>query len=120
MNKPKVKIHQYLRRAGEKNSHHILRPQRGGMNVVSNLLEIDIYRHDALHLLFEYKTLREIIALLKNYNSNKDFLRSINHYYKHLAFRLLFGNKKLPEIITLLQRVQRAKDTQWIKLKLTA
>jgi len=119
-NSRKVRIHQFRYKAGVKNKHHILKPNRGGMTIDYNLLKIDVLKHDAFHYIFKEKTLREVIALLKRKRDNKDFLRSIKKEYKHAAFRLLFGNKRIDEIIHLLQRVQRAKDSQYIKLKLTA
>ncbi|MFA6514652.1 MAG: hypothetical protein WCT42_00075 [Candidatus Paceibacterota bacterium] len=114
-------MHGFKNRAGWNDEHHIKTPcSRGGETIDSNLLLIDVYRHDAWHLLFSNQTLREIIAHLKNYCSTKDFLLSVNNYYKHPAFRLLFGSKPLNEIIALLLRIQHAKDSQRIRIKLAA
>jgi len=47
------------------NKHHLKPKSRGGQNLDSNLLKMDISRHNAWHLLFENLTLDEIIKLLE-------------------------------------------------------
>ncbi len=123
MDKPfqrkKVKIHEFKTRAGVLDEHHLTAGSRGGESLDYNLLLIDIYRHDAWHLLFMKSTLGEIIAIFSNAKSVKLMLRSIDDYYKYPAFHLLFGRKTLEEIILLLKRVKRLKEAQRYYLKLT-
>jgi hypothetical protein len=52
-------------RSGKFNKHHLTPKQRGGQRIESNLLRMDISRHNAWHLLFSNLTLLEIIDLLK-------------------------------------------------------
>jgi hypothetical protein len=52
-------------RSGTFNLHHLRPKSRGGSSTESNLLKMDISRHNALHLLFGNLTLLEIIELLK-------------------------------------------------------
>lgn len=56
--------HQFKKRAGFKDEHHLKPSERGGESILSNLLILDAYRHDAWHLLFHNLTLDEIINLL--------------------------------------------------------
>lgn len=51
-------------RTGKTNQHHLKPRSRGGQSIESNLLHLDIRRHEAYHLLFKNLTLDEIIALL--------------------------------------------------------
>jgi len=46
--------------------HHLIPRSKGGESIDSNLLKIDIYRHDAFHLLFKDRTIVEIISIFKN------------------------------------------------------
>lgn len=57
----KREVHKFKKKAGWNDRHH-LKPH--GDTIPSNLLLIDAYKHDALHLLFGNKTLDEIIELL--------------------------------------------------------
>lgn len=52
-------------RSGKFNLHHLCPKSRGGSSIESNLLRMDISRHNALHLLFGNLTLLEIIKLLQ-------------------------------------------------------
>jgi len=47
------------------NHHHLTPRSRGGSSLNSNLLTIDMERHNAWHFLFGNKTLQEIIDLLE-------------------------------------------------------
>ena len=60
----KKKVHQFKKRAGFNDKHHLTPEQRGGKKIPSNLLNMDAYRHDAWHLLFGNRTLLEVINLL--------------------------------------------------------
>jgi hypothetical protein len=51
-------------RAGKFNQHHLRPSSRGGQTISSNLIRMDINRHDAWHLLFNNLTLTEIIEIL--------------------------------------------------------
>ena len=57
--------HQFKSKAGWKTEHHLTPKERKGKKELSNLLSLDAYRHQAWHLLFGNKTLREIIELLE-------------------------------------------------------
>jgi len=52
------------KRAGKMSEHHLRPRSRGGSSVESNLLRLDIRRHEAWHLLFQNRTLMEVIVLL--------------------------------------------------------
>jgi len=52
-------------RAEKFNYHHLVPRSRGGQGVESNLLRMDISRHNAYHLLFGNLTLSEVIELLQ-------------------------------------------------------
>ena len=56
--------HQFKDKAGFTNKHHLKPKSKGGKKCPENLLSIDVYRHQAWHLLFGNKTLDEIIDLL--------------------------------------------------------
>ena len=58
------KRHQFKKRAGFNDKHHLKPSSRGGQTIGSNLIQLDAYRHDSWHLLFGNKTLDEIIELL--------------------------------------------------------
>lgn len=62
-------VHQFKKRAGVTDQHH-LKP--GGSSISSNLLNIDIYRHDAWHLLFGNKSINEVILLLSEVRNRKE------------------------------------------------
>ena len=59
-------------RDGRFNKHHLTPKSRGGQAIESNLLRMDISRHNAWHLLFGNLTLPEIIALLKRLYETKE------------------------------------------------
>ena len=121
LKRQKRKLHGFKKKAGWNDEHHIKAPcSRGGEKIKSNLLLIDVYRHDAWHLLFCNQTLKEIITLLQKYPDLKRFLFTIDNYYKHDAFHLLFGDKSLNQVIIFLKRIQSIKDSQQIYLRLTA
>ena len=65
-------IHQFKKRAGWKDPHHLRPLSRGGDSIQSNIINLDGYRHDAWHLLFGNLTLSEIIGLLARLNNMKD------------------------------------------------
>ena len=52
------------KRAGLMSEHHLKPRSRGGSSIQSNLLRMDLRRHEAWHLLFSNLTLLEIILLL--------------------------------------------------------
>jgi hypothetical protein len=52
-------------RSGVFNKHHLKPGSRGGQSIDSNLLRMDVNRHNAWHLLFSNLTLTEIINLLQ-------------------------------------------------------
>jgi hypothetical protein len=51
-------------RSRKKNKHHIKNSSKGGQSVESNLISMDICRHNAFHLLFGNKTFKEAGELL--------------------------------------------------------
>lgn len=53
------------------NHHHLTPKSRGGNDFKSNLLNIDMERHNAWHFLFGNKTLQEIIELLERLRKMK-------------------------------------------------
>jgi 4-hydroxyphenylpyruvate dioxygenase-like putative hemolysin len=108
----KRKVHQFIKRAGCTDGHHLISSSKGGESLDSNMLRIDAYRHDAWHILFGHQTINEIVELLKNYKSGKEFLRTINNYYKHQAYRLLLGKKTIEEVIVLMLRIKSIKKAQ--------
>jgi hypothetical protein len=54
----------YEERLGVFNKHHLKARSRGGQSIESNLLTMDISRHNAWHLLFGNLTIYEIVKLL--------------------------------------------------------
>ena len=52
-------------RSGTFNYHHIKNKSQGGTSTFSNLLRMDISRHNAWHLLFDNLDLCQIIKLLQ-------------------------------------------------------
>ncbi len=62
MMKGKLNRNRKKRRASQ---HHLKPKSRGGQNIESNLLIIEIKRHNAWHVLWENRTLDEVIALLQ-------------------------------------------------------
>ena len=54
------------------NRHHLKPKSRGGQATESNLLWIDIEKHQAWHKIFGNRTLNEIISLLKRVKRAKD------------------------------------------------
>jgi len=67
----KYSEHQFKKRAGKKNKHHLTPKSRGGKKSKYNEAELDIYRHNAWHLLFHNLTLDEVIELLKRFRDAK-------------------------------------------------
>jgi len=63
------------KRAGDKNRHHLRPRSRGGDSLESNLLVMDIERHNAWHFLFKNLTLNEIIELLERVRAMKSSRR---------------------------------------------
>lgn len=59
------------KRAGKTNRHHLRPRSRGGDSLESNLLVMDIERHNAWHFLFSNLTLDETIELLERLRSMK-------------------------------------------------
>jgi len=59
------------KRAGTTNRHHLRPKSRGGDALESNLLVMDIERHNAWHFLFKNLTLDEIIELLERIRAMK-------------------------------------------------
>ena len=57
--------HQFKELAGWTDEHHLKPRSAGGQSIDSNMLRIDAYRHDAIHLLMGNKSLDEIILLLQ-------------------------------------------------------
>lgn len=48
----------------KRNGHHLIPKSRGGQKIQSNILLIDIKRHNAWHALWGNRTLDEVIELL--------------------------------------------------------
>jgi hypothetical protein len=118
----KRKDHNFSKRAGSCDHHHDKPSSRGGESLDSNKILMDLYRHDAYHLLFKNRTINEIVFVLKQHRNVKSFMKAIDNYYKWQALKLLFPSKKEPEgyktltdIINLLERINRAKFNQKIK-----
>lgn len=72
MNREKQKVHQFKKRAHALDEHHLTPRSRGGESIESNLSNLDLYRHDAWHLLFGDLTLDEIIMLLQRFKQVKN------------------------------------------------
>ena len=53
------------------NRHHLKPKSRGGQSTESNLLIIEIKRHNAWHTLWGNRTLDEVIALLQRLRTMK-------------------------------------------------
>jgi hypothetical protein len=118
-NRGKRTTHNFATKRNVCDYHHLIPRSKGGESIGSNLLKIDVYRHDAFHLLFKDRTILEIISILKKYNTINDFMKTIDNYFKWKALLLLFGKKNIDEIIYLLERINRAKFHQkFEKLKL--
>ena len=62
-------------RNGKMSEHHLKPRSRGGQSIQSNLLKLDIRRHEAWHLLFGNLTLPEIIQLLERVYNIKELQR---------------------------------------------
>ena len=68
MGKKKNKKRKYskkLKRAKGQNKHHLTPRSRGGLSVPSNLLRLDIEKHDCWHKIFGNRTLDEVIRVLQ-------------------------------------------------------
>lgn len=114
--------HKFNSRLGHNEGHHILIPSgRGGETIMSNMFELDGYRHDAWHLLFPNKTLFEIICFFERGKKLNERLELLpNKKYRESAVRLLFGNKNLSEIIMLLRKIYKIKRSQYRYIKIAA
>jgi hypothetical protein len=53
-----------LKRYRGRNYHHLTPRSRGGRDTKDNLLLTKTYRHQAWHILFDNRTLEEVIRLL--------------------------------------------------------
>jgi len=108
----KTSIHKFAKRAGFMDSHH-LKPGRDTIN--SNLLKMDLYRHDAWHLFFGRTMFDYVIELLEQIEKSTDkriFIKFLlSKPYGKNAWRLLFHNNTLFESIQLLKRVKRMKES---------
>jgi hypothetical protein len=111
--------HGFKCRASFNDEHHLTPSSRGGQTISSNLLKIDAYRHDAIHLLFGNKTINEIIDLFNLIMSEfgKEIIPA--NLYMHDCNRynasiLLFGNKTIVEVIKILERTRDIKLTKKI------
>lgn len=58
----KMEIHRFKKKAGWTNKHHLTPKSRDRKSETT--IKLDVYRHDAWHLLFGNKTLSEIIEVL--------------------------------------------------------
>lgn len=56
----------------KKNRHHLKPKSRGGQKVDSNMLLIDMEKHNAWHVLWGNRTLEEVIAVLQRLKHYKD------------------------------------------------
>ena len=56
----------------KRNRHHLRPKNRGGLTIESNLLLMDIKRHNAWHQLFGNLTLGEVIELLQRVKRAKE------------------------------------------------
>ncbi len=123
--------HQFTKRSGKFNTHHIKARKGGrggGENIGSNLIRMDEFRHDAWHHLFIYLTLDEIIALLIKVRDIEISLNNGVIYqsillkgpYRQNAWILLFHNLTLDEVISLFERLRKIKNSQKLRLKLAA
>lgn len=54
----------FTHRKGKTNRHHILPKKRKGIKSKTNLIELDVNRHAAFHLLFGNRTFKEAAMLL--------------------------------------------------------
>jgi hypothetical protein len=72
MKREKREVHQFKHKAGWNDKHHIKAKVRNGNSHPFNVLQIDAYKHDALHLLFGHKTLDEIIEFLTRLKNAKE------------------------------------------------
>jgi len=60
-------------RSGKFSSHHIKAKSAGGSTIESNLLTLDISRHNAYHLLFGNMDLNQVILLLQRLQQIKKY-----------------------------------------------
>lgn len=65
-------VHQFKKRAGFTDTHHLKPRSRGGQSIASNTAKLDAYRHDAWHLLFHDKTPAEAAELLLRFANTKN------------------------------------------------
>jgi len=98
--------HKFQYRSSVINKHHILPESRGGQNTTRNLLNIEMFRHQALHYIFQLRTIKE----------SADFLLKVksfgNSLYGREAYYLLFRERTFKEASQLLYRLDSLKRHQ--------
>ena len=67
MEREKREVHQFKKRAGWNDDHHLQAQSKGGQDIDSNVSRLDAYRHDAYHLLFGTASLIEAQRILKRW-----------------------------------------------------
>ena len=70
---------QLKRNKHKRNKHHLIPKSRGGEKTQSNILLIDVERHNAWHRLWGNRTLDEVIALLIRVKHAKEHQRFSAH-----------------------------------------
>ena len=68
----KRKYSKKLKRVKGQSEHHILPRSRGGSSNPSNLLRLNIEKHECWHKIFGLRTIREVIELLKRVEEMKN------------------------------------------------
>jgi len=98
--------HKFQYRSRVTNKHHILAESRGGKSTTQNILNIEKFRHQALHYIFQNRTIKE----------SADFLLKVksfgNSVYGREAYYLLFGERTFEEASKLLYRLDSLKRHQ--------
>lgn len=98
--------HKVWKRAGWKDTHHIL-PQCLGLNDnPSNKIRLDRERHNALHYVFGYKTFRQIVVYLLRLWQDDVRLRKDEWN----AYKFLFGRKDYLQVAQLFKRAIRIQE----------
>lgn len=125
--------------------HHIIPKSRHGVKEPGNVLNLERSKHDAWHILFDNKTLDEIIHYLRRLQNEQEEKILDNRYSlrqrggvfvlpepkvgsfdpqgvldfpakKHFAWYSLFGNRNIEEAISCLELV-RGLQKQSVKEK---